>query len=224
MANRAYVSIWSKNFSEATMLEQFGRLLEAVPFSAARPGFNELVIRPVDSAETPVVERDLRSHPLDAASVINLAREYLHADSAYEVQAHWDLWVYDSTSGHWRQRTERLEITCHGEEYDAGVCAQTGHFQADVGFEHLFTGHAGLLGAHASRAAAPQHPAEAEFLAVMTRPENLREYHQRTRENIQKLMDWLRSVEQALPVEHSRLWSEGEENFEARLDEILAVR
>jgi hypothetical protein len=58
----------------------------------------------------------------------------------------------------------------------------------------------------------------------MTRPENLREYHQRTRENIQKLMDWLRTVEQALPVKHSRLWSEGEENFEARLDEILAVR
>jgi hypothetical protein len=26
-----------------------------------------------------------------------------------------------------------------------------------------------------------------------------------------------------LPVERVRLWSEGEENFEARLDEILAV-
>jgi len=31
-------------------------------------------------------------------------------------------------------------------------------------------------------------------------------------------------VENALPVERFRLWSEGEENFEARLDEILAVR
>ena len=224
MANRAYASIWSKNFSEATVLKQFGRLLEAVPFSAARPGFDELVIRAVDSAETPLVERDLGNHPLDAAGVISLAREYLHADSAYEVQAYWDLWVYDSTSGRWQQRAERLEIACHGEEYDAGVYAETGHFQADVGFEHLFTGHAGLLGAHAGRAASPQHPAEAEFLAVMVQPENLREYQQRTRENIQKLMDWLRAVEQALPVEHSRLWSEGEENFEARLDEILAVR
>jgi len=31
-------------------------------------------------------------------------------------------------------------------------------------------------------------------------------------------------VEEALPVERFRLWSEGEENLEARLDEILVVR
>ena len=46
----------------------------------------------------------------------------------------------------------------------------------------------------------------------------------RTEENIQKLMGWMRTVEEALPVERFRLWSEGEENFEARIDEILAVR
>jgi hypothetical protein len=34
----------------------------------------------------------------------------------------------------------------------------------------------------------------------------------------------MRAVEDALPVERFRLWSEGEENFEARLDHILAVR
>jgi hypothetical protein len=32
------------------------------------------------------------------------------------------------------------------------------------------------------------------------------------------------SIEQALPVERSQLSSEGEENFEARLDAILAQR
>jgi hypothetical protein len=37
-------------------------------------------------------------------------------------------------------------------------------------------------------------------------------------------MNWIRAVEGALPVERYRLWSEGEENFEARLDEILALR
>jgi hypothetical protein len=58
----------------------------------------------------------------------------------------------------------------------------------------------------------------------MSQPENAREYHDKTRENIRKLMDWMREAEQALPIERTRLWSEGEENFEARLDEILAVR
>jgi hypothetical protein len=58
----------------------------------------------------------------------------------------------------------------------------------------------------------------------MARSGNLHEYHQKTRENIQRLMDWVEAIEQALPLERYRLWSEGEENFEARLDEILAVR
>jgi hypothetical protein len=31
-------------------------------------------------------------------------------------------------------------------------------------------------------------------------------------------------VAQALPIERFTVWSEGEENLEARLDEILAVR
>ena len=58
----------------------------------------------------------------------------------------------------------------------------------------------------------------------MSQPQNLREYHEKTRENIQKLMGWMRAAEETMPVERIRLWSEGEENFEARLDEILAVR
>jgi len=53
---------------------------------------------------------------------------------------------------------------------------------------------------------------------------NVREYHAKTRENNPQLMNWLDAVERALPVERSELWSEGEENFEARLDAILAQR
>ncbi len=218
------MSVWSKNFTEATMLEQFGQLLETVPFSAERPGVTELVIRAVDPAESSLVERDLRNQPLGADAVMELAGKHLHADSAYEVQTHWDLWVYEAGPRRWQQRPQQLAIICHGEEYDGGACAEAGHFLAEVGFEHLFTGHAGLLGWHVENVTAPQHPAEAEFLNVMQRPENLREYHQKTRENIQKLMDWMRAVEETIPVERYRLWSEGEENFEARLDEILAVR
>jgi hypothetical protein len=53
---------------------------------------------------------------------------------------------------------------------------------------------------------------------------NLNQYHAKTRENIQQLFDWVEAIERALPVERSELWSEGEENFEARLDAILAQR
>ncbi len=223
MANRAYASIWTREFSEATMLEQFERLLGTVPFSAARPGFTELVIRAAGPTETALIERDLRSQLLDAAAVAEMAGESLHADSAFEVSTHWDLWEFDAGLARWQLRPQPLGIFCHGEEYDGGIYTEAGHFQVDIGFEHLFTGHAGLLAASAVKVARPEHPAEAAFLARMTQPENLREYHQKTRENIQKLMDWVRVIEQALPVERYLLWSEGEENFEARMDEILAV-
>jgi hypothetical protein len=58
----------------------------------------------------------------------------------------------------------------------------------------------------------------------MSQPGNLKEYHARTRDNIQQVFKWMEAVESALPVERSELWSEGEENFEARLDAILAQR
>jgi len=179
---------------------------------------------PFFQARRAMVERDLRARPLDAAALVGMAREHLHADSAYEAQAHWDLWVYDSGLARWQRRPQRLEITCFGEEYDDGVYAEAGHFQVDAGFEHLFTGHAGLLGFYGQAVAPPQHPTEAEFLSAMASPENLREYHERTRENIRKLLDWMRQVQSALPIERYSLWSEGEENFEARVDEILALR
>jgi len=206
------------------MLEQFAQFLKTVPASTGTPKFSELVIRAVNPSETLVIERDLRARPLEAEEVVELAREHLHSDSAYEVGSHWDLWTYDAETRHWKFGPQRLELHCRGEEYDDGAYVEGGHFQAEIAFEHLFTGHGRLLGARAGIVAPPEHPAEVEFLAAMSRAENLREYHQKTRENIQKLLGWIGALEEALPIERYRLWSEGEENFEARLDEILAVR
>jgi hypothetical protein len=58
----------------------------------------------------------------------------------------------------------------------------------------------------------------------MAKPANLLLYKDKTRENIKALFAWVRRIETALPVRQLRLWSEGEENFEARLEEILAAR
>ena len=57
----------------------------------------------------------------------------------------------------------------------------------------------------------------------MSVPGNLKEYHAKTRANIQQLFSWVR-VDRAGSAgrERSQLWSEGEQNFEARLDAILA--
>lgn len=224
MANRAYVSAWAQDYTEATQIEKLERLLEGAPLSKSWPGFTGLVVRALDPAETPLREWDLRSQPMGAAEIVDLMREPQGADMAFEIRAQWDLWMFDLESVRWQHKPQDLEIHCFGPEYDNGAATEEGHFQLDIGFEHLFTGHGGILGSHAGPRAIPSHPDEVRFLTVMSSPERLREYHERTRENIQLLFHWLREAETKVPLERYRMWSEGEENFEARVDEILAVR
>ena len=224
MSNQAYLSIWSKDFSEPHILEQFGALLSTVPFSPTKPGFTNLVVRAVDSTETAILEQDLRPLPLDAEGVIELAKDHLHSDSAFEVSANWDLWTFDDNVARWQLQPQPLELFCHGEDYDDAIWREFGHLEVDLGFEHFFTGHAGLLGIRQSARSRPESPEEARFLAAMERPENLRNYQEKTAENIRRLFEWVRRIEKSVSVEKLRLWSEGEENFEARLEEILAAR
>ncbi|HVB57325.1 MAG TPA: hypothetical protein VNE63_13005 [Candidatus Acidoferrales bacterium] len=222
MSNQSFLSIWCKDFPEERMLDRFGAFLAIVPFSTTKPGFTHLTIRAVDGSEAPMLEQDFRTMPVDAPSIVVLAQDYLHSDSCYEVHCYWDLWKLDA-GGRWKMEPERLEIFCHGTDYDGGLCREYGHLEVNFGFEHLFTGHAGLLGIRQKERAAAESPEEARFLEAMAWPENLQKYHEKTRENIRKLLDWVRRIEKTLPVERARLWSEGEENFEARLEEILAA-
>jgi hypothetical protein len=224
MPNRAYASVWVRDFNDQEMLKHFERLLATVPVSSTPPGFTSLTIRAVGFAEAPLEEHDLRGYLTTPAEIVELAREHRAPDICYEVAARWDLWVRDQEAASWKQKPERLDLFCYGPDFENGEFVESGHFLADLGFEHLFTGHAGLLAGENGRVAQPQHPDEARFLMWMSQPQNLREYQEKTRENIQKLLGWTRAVEEAVPVERFRLWSEGEENFEARLDEILAVR
>jgi hypothetical protein len=224
MPNQSYLSVWCKDFPEERILERFGAFVGTVPFSAARPGFTHLTIRAVDASEAPILEQDFRAVPLDAAGVLEIVRDHLHIDCSYEVRCHWDLAIFDGATGKSTIEPQPLEIFCHGEDYDEGYWRDNGHFEVNFGFEHLFTGHAGVLGTRQTAHAAPQSFEEARFLEAMAWPENLEEYQEKTRENIRKLLDWVRRIEQAVPVERVRLWSEGEGNFEARLEEILAAR
>jgi hypothetical protein len=224
MANRAYASFWIRDYSEQVMLERFQQFLETVPLSETASGFTSLVIRAISPSEVPLIEHDLRDTGSKPADLIALARENENADSAYEVEGSWDLWHWDIQAGLWKRGPEPLLLICQGQAYDDGAASTSGDFLADVGLEHLYTGHGRLLGSSEPRSAPPEaDPIEADFLTLMSKEENLDEYHRKTRENIQQLMRWVQTVEQALPIERFTLWSEGEENLEARLDEILAV-
>lgn len=223
MANRAYANIWTLDFSEDTLLERLSEFVGTVPFSATRPGFSGLTVRAVGPAETPLLDPDLRSTPADVVEAIELVEEHLHADGAYELSAFWDLFEFEVAQKVWHLRPEPVLITCNGPEYDEGIAVQEGHFQIDLGMEHLFTGHAGLLGFEDEALGEPQNDEEASFLEFMSQPGNLRAYHERTAENIRKLFDWMDRIEKAMPVDKILLWSEGEERLQERMEDILAV-
>jgi hypothetical protein len=224
MANRAYLRVWTREFSATTLIAQFARFLTTAPLSASEPAFKELIVQPIDATELSLAEWDLKDLGYGAPEVAALAIQHLHPDSAYVVSAKWDLWSFDVDSLKWMHKPEPLLITCHGPEYDGGIGAAEGNFTADLGFEHFFTGHGGLLapGAASNPFDTSDHPLEHTFRQWMAVPANLKEYHAKTRENIQQLFRWVESIEAALPVERSELSSEGEENFEARLDAILS--
>jgi hypothetical protein len=226
MANRAYLRVWTRDFSEETMIAEFARFLTSAPLSASMNTFAELTVQPVDATETPVASWDLRGQGYGPAEVSALALQHLNADSAYIATAKWDLWVLNIESLKWQHALEPLVLTCNGAEYDNRIAESEGHFVVDLGFEHFFTGHAGLLAP--SKATNPfdssDHPVEHTFRRWMAAGGNLKEYREKTRANIQQLFRWVEAVQSALPVDRSELWSEGEENFEARLDAILAQR
>jgi hypothetical protein len=246
VANHAYLSLWLEDPSENSLLENFRRFLGTVPFSQRRPGFTELIARALSPAESPLLERDLRSADVDAGAVAAMVAEQLHSDSSYEVGAWWDLWTYnmdsESEDSTWILQPQPLLLLCNGEDYDDGIAREVGHIQADIGFEHFFTGHAGLLRAGGRVAIAHgadngtnnltgnpaandgAHHVESAFVATMTREQHRNVYLEKTAANIHVLLDWAERARAALKVKRFQLWSEGEESFEARLEEILASR
>lgn len=226
MANRAYLRVWTRDFSEQTMIAEFARFLTTAPVSEPPNGFQLLSVQPVDYTEPSEIEWDLREANIGPPEIAALAMQHLHADTAFLVEAQWNLWSFDLEALKWQNVPQPLTLICQGKAFENGAAATEGHFVADLGFEHLFTGHGGLLapGAAKNPFDTSDHPVEKRFRAWMTSSENLKQYHQRTRENIQKLFGWVEAIQAALPVERSELTSEGEENFEARLDAILAQR
>lgn len=224
MANRAYLRLWTRDFSASTMIAEFARFLATAPLSSSSPAFTGLIVQALDPAQSPVAEWDLRDQGYGPAEVAALAAQHLNSDTAYFATAKWDIWTLDTDTLKWRHEPQPLLLACHGPDYDDAVAATAGHFMADLGFEHAFTGHGGLLapGVAANPFASSEHPVEHTFRQWMSTAGNLKEYHAKTRENIQQLFQWVEAIERALPVERNELWSEGEENFEARLDAILA--
>src|SRR5260370_37512490 len=144
MANRAYLRVWTRDFNEQTMIVQFARFLSTVPIADSGPGFERLIVQPIDSTETPIAEWDLKTGKFGAAEVAALAAQNLAPDTAYIVDAKWDLWNFDIETLKWKKEPLPLELMCQGPLFDDDIAAPTGNFVADLGFHHPSTGIVGF--------------------------------------------------------------------------------
>src|SRR5271154_3224936 len=108
MANRAYLRVCTRDFSEATMIAEFARFLTPAPFSASQNSFLDMSVQPIDATETPVASWDLRPLKYGPAEVSALAVQHLNADSAYIATGKWDLWGLDIESLKWQHKPEPI--------------------------------------------------------------------------------------------------------------------
>src|SRR5260370_16725288 len=102
MANRAYLRIWTRDFSETTMIPEFARFLTTASLSTSQSAFTELRIQAVDPTEIPVAEWDLRDQSYGPPQVAALAPHHMNPHTAYFVRTNSALWFFDLGTLTWR--------------------------------------------------------------------------------------------------------------------------
>src|SRR5580765_6817488 len=95
MANRAYLRIWTREFSMETMIPRFVRFLATERLSESRKSFDQLLVQAIDPTETPLAEWDMREGTCGASEVAAIAVQRMNEDVGYTVRAQWDLWTFD---------------------------------------------------------------------------------------------------------------------------------
>src|SRR5690349_14122568 len=101
MANRAYLRVWTKDFSASTMIPEFARFLTTAPLSASESAFDSLTVQPVDPGQVPLAEWDLHGRVYGPAEVAALAAQHINTDTAFFADAKWDLWTFDAETLTW---------------------------------------------------------------------------------------------------------------------------
>jgi hypothetical protein len=184
-----YLSLWFSDFSAPEMLPHAFAVLQRFPFSAQRPGVSYFALHPVSWNEATVLERRFPAG-IDPGEATLIAAELVHEDYAYVFEAYWDLWTPDASNEKWVLEPAVVKFIIQGEEFDEGAYQQIGHIQMDFGPDSYFL--------------QPETP-----LSEQTRD--------KIRENVAKLVEFSKNVEQNSGTKARLLWSESEESLAQKL-------
>lgn len=193
MPDLIYLSYWLREFDAQTMLGYWQRAIQEFPASQGAPGVCSVAVYALDWSEPPSVEQAFEEG-IGAEEALEVAREFLHHDCAYEAQMSWELWTpkplesLDGGDDDWERKPQVVSILCLGTEFDRE--SQEDHGQLEI----IFGPESNFL--------PPEEwdldPEERQL--VMEGPQ--------MRENIETLIHYARRLEQVLPVARRRLWCE----------------
>jgi hypothetical protein len=215
MADQLFLSYWLRNYNESTMLRNYEKLLRLFPFSRLGRQASTFKVLAVDVNE-PVVAEVPYAPPVPLDSLLAVAKDFQNSDSAYRLETWWDLWQFGSepSRAQWSLTPARVALCCFGPDFH----------QSPSGQEHLREGERPSVIAFPSSDDAAlgcaleiEFGLDANFLPQPDLPDSPRLIES----NIKSLLKLVHDLDDALPVETRRLWSESGENFAEKLHQAL---
>ncbi|MBI3209126.1 MAG: hypothetical protein HYZ37_09540 [Candidatus Solibacter usitatus] len=133
MSDRLTLSCWLQSFHTLTLPVHWDALLRSFPYSKLDPAeFVTAKVHAISLAEPLILERRIAA-PFDAAEVSQIAREFQHADCAYELECAWDL--MEPENGDWKLSPVEVSLWCFGPEFENEL---GDHVRIEFGMEYLF--------------------------------------------------------------------------------------
>jgi hypothetical protein len=213
MADQLFLSYWLRNYTDSTMPRNYEKLLRLFPFSKLGQQASTFKVMAVDPSE-PVVAEIPYASPVPIDDLLAVARDFQNADASYRLETWWDLWQYD---GDWIVAPMRVALCCFGPEFNQSPSADPGN----VGIQRTpvieFPG--SVDDAAIGCALEIEFGIDANFLPQPELPDSPRFIES----NIKSLLKLVHDLDDALPVETRRLWSESGENFAEKLHQALTA-
>ncbi len=213
MADQLFLSYWLRNYNDATMLRNYEKFLRLFPFSRLANQASTFKIMAVDPSE-PVVAEIPYPPPVPIDDVLAVAKDFQNADACYRLETWWDLWLYE---GDWKLSPARVALCCFGPEFNQSPSSDPRSLEVPRTPVLAFPNpdEDAAIGC----ALEIEFGIDANFLPQPDLPDS----PHMIESNIKSLLKLVHDLDDALPVETRRLWSESGENFAEKLHQALSA-
>lgn len=211
MADQLFLSYWLRNYSQSMMLRNYERLLRLFPFSRLSKQASTFKVMAVDANE-PVLAEIPYAPPVPVDSILAVAKDFQNADACFRLETWWDLWQF---ADEWELAAARATLICFGPEFNQ--TPETPAILHDPRRTRVIPFPNAEEDSAIGCALEIEFGLDANFLPQPDQPGSARMIES----NIKSLLKLVHDLDDALPVETRRLWSESGGNFAEKLHQAL---